>query len=91
MAKQVRVLAAKPDDLSSIPRTHSGKTDPVPKSVSSHLYTCALTCLTHAHTHTVGRINNFSKTKLYATVKRSHRCSVQRLKLCYFSDSMTAE
>lgn len=52
MAKQVELLAAKPDRLSSVPSTHvfEGENNPSKLSSESHLYTMVYVCVLNTHT-----------------------------------------
>lgn len=55
MAQQAKILAAKPDDLSTIPRTHMVDGETQLPQLSSTLCTCAM-----AHTAHVGPSTNKS-------------------------------
>lgn len=52
MFQGVKVLQAKPGDLSLIPKSHMVEGENQPLQVVLRPSSCALVCMTHTHAHT---------------------------------------
>jgi len=64
MAQQVTTFAAKPEDLSSSPRTHMVEEEPTTScpltSTCTMQQACAYTCILHPYMHKISKYSNIN-------------------------------